>query len=159
MTTYPELNKEQEILSMKTRDDEIKELKYQTETHDHENMLKSPKIDNDYYKKKYRSLKRERVLILISEILYGSGSAISTSTMSLINPSVGIVLVSSSSLLASLVILITNEYISNLRSRYTKLRDWISFITILYEKTIKESMIVKKNNQKEAEHLKQIYNH
>ena len=91
--------------------------------------------------------------------MIGSGSAISTSTMSLINPSIGIVLTSSTALLTSLAILITNEYISKLKLRYTKLRDWINFITILYEKTLKESMVDKKIDQKEAEQLKQIYNH
>ena len=39
------------------------------------------------------------------------------------------------------------------------MRNWINFITILFEKTLKESMIDKKINQKEAEQLKQIYNH
>ena len=79
--------------------------------------------------------------------------------MSLINPSIGIVLTSSTALLTSLAILITNEYISKLKLRYTKLKDWINFITILYEKILSESMIDKKIDQKEAEHLKQIYNH
>ena len=51
MTTYPILNNEPEILKIKTRDDEIKISKYQTEKHDHENILKSLKIDNEYYKK------------------------------------------------------------------------------------------------------------
>ena len=41
--------------------------------------------------------------------------------------------------------------------RYTKLRDLINVITLLYEKTLKESMIDKKNDQKEAEQLKQVY--
>ena len=43
-TTYPNLinlNNEPELLKIKTRDDEIKNLKYQTEKHDHENILKS----------------------------------------------------------------------------------------------------------------------
>ena len=31
----------------KTRDDEIKNLKYQTENHEHENILKPIKIDNE----------------------------------------------------------------------------------------------------------------
>ena len=74
-------------------------------------------------------------------MLIGSGSAFSTSTMSLINPSLGIVLTSSTALLTSLAILITNEYIGKLKLRYTKLRDWINFFTILYEKTINQSMI------------------
>ena len=46
-----------------------------------------------------------------------------------------------------------------MKIRYTKLRDWINVITLLYEKTLKESMIDKKIDQKEAEQLKQIYNH
>ena len=62
-------------------------------------------------------------------------------------------------MLTSIAILITNEYISKLKIRYTKLRDWINVITLLYEKTLKESMIDKVINQKEADQLKQIYNH
>ena len=50
MTTYLNINNEPELLKIKTRDDE-KKLKYQTEKHDHENMLKSLKIDNKNYKK------------------------------------------------------------------------------------------------------------
>ena len=52
MTTHPSLNNEPELLKIKTRDDEIKKSKCQTEKHDHENILKRPKIDNEYYKKK-----------------------------------------------------------------------------------------------------------
>ena len=159
MSNYPDLKNEPELLKIKTRDDEIKALKYQTERHGHENILKSLKIDNEYYKKKYKSLNKKKVLLIITEILIGSGSAISTSTMSLINPSIGIVLTSSTALLTSLAILITNEYISKLKLRYTKLRDWINFITILYEKTLNQSMIDKKIDEKEAQELKKIYNH
>ena len=79
--------------------------------------------------------------------------------MSLINPSIGIVLTSSTALLTSLAILITNEYISKLKLRYTKLRDWINFITNLYEKTLNQSMIDKKIDEKEALELKKLYNH
>ena len=49
MVNYSNLNDEPELLKIKTRDDEI--LKYQTEKHDHENILKSVKIDNEFYKK------------------------------------------------------------------------------------------------------------
>ena len=79
--------------------------------------------------------------------------------MALINPGAGIVISSSTALLTSITILITNEYISKLKIRYTKLRDWINVITLLYEKTLKESMIDKKFNGKESEQLKQIYNY
>ena len=56
MTNYPDLKNEPELLKTKTRDDEIKNLKYQTGKHDYEKILNSLKIDNDYYKKKFKSL-------------------------------------------------------------------------------------------------------
>ena len=46
MSTYPDLKKEPEILKIKTKDDQ-----YRTEKHDHENILKSLKADNEKYKK------------------------------------------------------------------------------------------------------------
>ena len=146
MSVYPNLKSDDvELLKIKTRDDEIKNLKYQTEKHDHENILKSLKVDNEYYKKKYKSLNKKKVLLIITEILVGAGSAVGSSTMGLINPGAGILISSSTALLTSIAILITNEYISKLKIRYTKLRDWINVITLLYEKTLKQSMIDKKN--------------
>ena len=159
MSNYPDLKNEPEVLKIKTRDDEIKELKYQTEKHDYENILKSLKNDKNYYDKKYRSLNKKKILLIITEILVGSGSAIGSSAMSLINPGAGIVISSSTALLTSIAILITNEYISKLKIRYTKIKDWINVITLLYEKTLKQSMIDKKIDEKEAAQLKQIYNH
>ena len=159
MSNYPDLKNEPELLKIKTRDDEIKNLKYQTEKHDHENILKSLKIDNEYYKKKYKSLNKKKVLLVITEILVGAGSAVGSSTMGLINPGVGIIISSSTALLTSIAILITNEYISKLKIRYTKSRDWINVITLLYEKTLKQSMVDKKIDEREAQELKKIYNH
>ena len=146
MSTYPNLkNDDVELIKIKTRDDEIKNLKYQTEEHDLENLLESLKSHNESYKKKYKSLNKKKILLIITEILVGSGSARGTSTMSLLNPSIGIVLTSSTALLTSIAISITNKYISKLKIRYTNLRDWINVITLLYEKTLKESMIDEKN--------------
>ena len=54
MSTYPNLNNEPELLKFKTRDDEIRILKYQTEKHDQEYILKSLKTYNEYFKKKYK---------------------------------------------------------------------------------------------------------
>ena len=159
MSGYPDLKNEPELLKIKTRDDEIKALKYQTEKHDHENILKSLKVDNEYYKKKYKNLNKKKVLLIITEILVGAGSAVGSSTMGLINPGAGIIISSSTALLTSIAILITNEYISKLKIRYTKLRDWINVITLLYEKTLKQSMVDKKIDEKEAQELKKIYNH
>ena len=48
MSTYPNLKQsETTLLKLKTRDHEVKNLKYQTEKLDHEEILKSPKIDNE----------------------------------------------------------------------------------------------------------------
>ena len=159
MSTYPDLKNDVELLKIKTRDDQLKELQYKSERHDHENILKSLKSDNQYYMKKYKSLNKKKILLIITEILVGSESAIGSSAMSMINPGAGIIISSSTALLTSIAILITNEYISKLKIRYTKLRDWINVITLLYEKTLKESMIDKKIDEKEANQLKQIYNH
>ena len=159
MGNYPDLKNEPELLKIKSRDDEIKNLKYQTEKHDHENILKSLKVDTEYYEKKYKNLNKKKVLLIITEILVEAGSAVGSSTMGLINPGAGMIISSSTALLTSIAILITNEYISNLKIRYTKLRDWISVITLLYEKTLKTSMIDKKIDEKEANEMKKIYNH
>ena len=98
-------------------------------------------------------------MLITTEILIGSTSAIGSSTMGLINPGAGIIISSSTALLTSIAILITNEYISKLKIRYTKLRDWSNVITLLYEKTLKSSMVDKKIDEKEAEELKKIYSH
>ena len=154
MSKYPDLKNEPELLKIKTQSDEIKNLKYTQEKHDHENILKSLKVDNEYYKKKYKNLNKKKVLLIITEILIGSASTVGSSSMALINPGVGIFISSSTALLTSIAILITNEYISKLKIRYTKLRDWINVITLLYEKTLKQSMVDKKIDEKEALELK-----
>ena len=112
MSGYPNLKTDDvELIKIKTKDDQVKKLQYKTEKHDFENILKSLKSDNESYRKKYKSLNKKKILLIITEFLIGSGSAIGTSTMSLTNPSIGVVLTSSSALLTSIAILITNEYI------------------------------------------------
>ena len=157
MSGFPNLKTDDvELLKIKTKVGQLEELQYKTEKHDQENILKSLKIDNEYFKKKYKSLNEKKVLLIITESLIGSGSAISTSTMSLINPSIGIVLTSSTPLLTSFAILITNEYVSKLKLRFTKLRGWINFMTNLYEKTLNQSLVDKKIDEKEAFVLKKV---
>ena len=112
MRTNPDLKNEPDLLKIKTRDDAIKNLKYQTEKHDHENILKSLKIDNENHKKKYKNLNKKKVLLIITEILVGGGSAIGSSTMALINSGAGVIISSSTALLTSIAILISNENIS-----------------------------------------------
>ena len=61
MSTYPNLTNEPDLLKIKTKDNGIKELKYRTEEHDYENLLKSLKSDNDYHKKKYKKLTKKSI--------------------------------------------------------------------------------------------------
>ena len=79
--------------------------------------------------------------------------------MPLINPSIGMVLTSSSALLTSLAILITNEYVSIVKLRFTEKRCWKIFITILYKKTLNQPMVDQKLDEKQTLELENIYNH
>ena len=63
MSTYTDLKSDIELLKSKTKDDQLKELQYKTEKHDYENILKSLKADNDYYKKKYNSSKKKESIV------------------------------------------------------------------------------------------------
>ena len=85
----------------------------------------------------------------------GVGSGLTISDIA----SVGMVTAYSISFLSSISTLTTNEYFSKLKLRYTKLRDWINVTTLIYDKTLKESMIDKKINEKEGEKLRSVYNH
>ena len=62
MSTYPNMNNDPELLKIKTKDDEIKHLKYRTEKHDYESIIKSLKNDIDYYRKKYKGFKKRMYL-------------------------------------------------------------------------------------------------
>ena len=77
--------------------------------------------------------------MIVSEILKGvSGLCVGSGlTISGIAP-VGMVTAGSISFLSSISTLITNEYFSKLKIRYTKLRDWINVTTLLYENTLKK---------------------
>ena len=86
MSTYPNISNEPELLKIKTIYDEIKNLKYQTEKRDYENILKNLKADNEKYKKKYKSLNKKKILLIVTEIIVGGGSATGSSTMGLLNP-------------------------------------------------------------------------
>ena len=51
MSTHPNITNGPELVKIKTRGDEMKNLKYQTEKHDYENISKNLKADNEKYKK------------------------------------------------------------------------------------------------------------
>ena len=72
MSGYPNLKTDDvELLKIKTKDDQLGELQYKTEKHDFENILKSLKSDNESYRKKYKSLNKGKILLIITEILIG----------------------------------------------------------------------------------------
>ena len=62
MSTYPILNNDPDLLKVKTKDDEIKDLKHTTEKQDYEIIIKSLKIDSEFYETKYKSLKKRTYL-------------------------------------------------------------------------------------------------
>ena len=85
--TYRNLKTEDvELFKIKTTDDEKKNIKNKTENHDRENILRAHRDDNEKYKKKYKSLNKKKILLIVSEILVGTSSTIGSSTMGLINP-------------------------------------------------------------------------
>ena len=135
----------------KTKDDQLKELQYKTEQHDGEIMLESLKIYSESYKKKFKSLNKKKVFMIVSEILIAGVGLIVRSglTISELAPG-GVLCAGSISFLSSISTLITNEYISNLKIRYAKLGDWINVIAFLYEKTLNSSMIDNKIDEEEA---------
>ena len=104
-------------------------------------MLMPLENDNEHSRNIYKSLNKKKVFLFITESLIGSASSISPSTLAVLNPSAGLIISKSTDLLFSVAILITNEYISQLKIRYTELDDWINVITLLFEKTLKQSMI------------------
>ena len=73
MSKYP--NTEPELLRKKPKDDEIKDLKYKTEKHDYQNILKALKIDNENFKKKYKRINKKKIFMIVSEILIGVGGS------------------------------------------------------------------------------------
>ena len=46
MSTYPDLKNEPDLLKIKTKDDQLKELQYRTEKHDFDNILNTILIMN-----------------------------------------------------------------------------------------------------------------
>ena len=106
-----------------------------------------------------KSFNKDKILLNFSETLMGSSSTIVSSTLSILSPSRGFSIVSSSALITSIAILITNDFFSKTKKRCTKLGNWINVLSLLYEKTLKQSMIEEKIDQKEAIALKKIFNY
>ena len=82
-------------------------------------------------------MNKKNILSNITQTLIGSGSAITSSTFPLNNLSIELHIASCSALLTSFAILITNEFISKLKIRYTELKAWMNVISLLYEKLLK----------------------
>ena len=144
-------NDDPKLLNITTKDDEIEDLKNKMEKRDQETNFKTFNIDKDWYSNKEKSLKNRKELLIISETSIGSGTAITSSTLSFLHPSVGFIATSSTALITSTAILITNDYISKLKKRYTKVRGCIKVVTLLFEKVLKESIIDQRCDEKEAQ--------
>ena len=131
-------------------------MQYETEKHNYDKILKSLKVDNDSQRKKYKSLNKKKVLLIITEILIRGGSTTTSSSLSIFIPSTGIVILSNTALITGIAILRANKHISKLKIRYTIINDRLNINTLLYDKTLKTSMVDKRTGQKEAEELKKV---
>ena len=133
---YPNLPKGASVL--KTKDDEIKELKYKAGKHDYENIKKSLEIDNDYYKKKCKSVNKKKIYTSMLETLAGaSGMAVgATLAATGIGTQIGVPIAGVSSFAKSVAVLFANENFSRLKSRYQNFRDKNKMFELLYEKTL-----------------------
>ena len=109
-------------------------------------------------KKNNGSLNTKKVLLVISEVLSGGVSTLTTSTLSSVDPSAGTIISRSTALIISIAVLITNDLISKLRIRYTILGDCFNVRTLRYGNTLRKSMVDKKIDDKEAEDLKNVCN-
>ena len=63
--TYPNLNNHPDFLKLKTRDDEIKQIKINSEKHDYDNNWNSLKIDNDFFEEKYKSFNKKNLFLIL----------------------------------------------------------------------------------------------
>ena len=130
------------------KDDEIEKVTEKTQKQDDERILKSLEIDNEQYKQKYKKLSKKRVLIIFVEISLGSAASSNSlyiiKHVSCIKPMCSYYYIIQYSLLTSIAILITNDYISKLKIKFIKVRDWILWITLLSGKLLKQSMIDEK---------------
>ena len=82
------------------------------------------------------------------ETLLGSSSTILPFIQSIFSTTIAIPKASSSALITSKALLLTIEYISKLKNRYTKLRDWMKAITLLRGEILKKSMFDRKTLMK-----------
>ena len=97
----------------------------------------------------------KNVFKIVSQFFTGSSSNLVSPTLSIINPSIAVPIASSSALIASIAISIKNKCISKLKIRFTKLR-LDSVISLLYEKTLKQSMLDKELDEIEGIDFKKI---
>ena len=64
-----------------------------------------------------------------------------------------------SALITSVATSLTNKYVAKLKIRYTKLRELINVINLLFEKLLEQSMLDKKTEKVECKELKKTYIH
>ena len=65
----------------------------------------------------YKSLNKKKVLLYFTENLLGSASTVLSCTLPILNPNVGALISSGTALLTSIAILITNDYVSELKKK------------------------------------------
>ena len=57
---YPNINEDPDSLGIKTKGENLEDLQYKTGNHGYESILKSLKINEENYKKKFKSLRKRK---------------------------------------------------------------------------------------------------
>ena len=94
----------------------------------------------------------------ITDFLPGYSSTLVSSTLSFVNVGIGTPIASCSFLITSVKILIESEVMSNYKIRINNLGDWINVFNLRKGKTLKQSVIDRTLEQKEADEEKVIPN-
>ena len=158
---YPDLKEVPTLLEIRTKDDEMKTIKHKTEIVITKMFYNHLRLIRIIIIKIFSNDLKKTIYITILEILVGvSGRIVGTSlSITGVGTSIGVPIAGCSSFLASVATLILNEFFSKLKLGYTKLKDWINMITILYEKILNELMIDKRIDEKEGDELNKVYYH
>ena len=101
-------NENSNLLKLTTKVDEIKYLKDKRKHTIMKTFWRVLRLIMIFIKKSINVWKKNKALLTIAEILLGLGSAITTSALSKLNPTVGTVLTTNTDLITSIAILILN---------------------------------------------------
>ena len=117
--------------------------------------MKFLKISKDYCKKVQKPKQKQSLPDCNRTLLRGIDLRDACVLInSRLGSNVGIKLAAATSFIANIAVLITSEFCSIVKMRYTKLPIWIKLTTMVYEKLLNKSMIDNRIDEREGGELK-----